>query len=1035
MARKIGFRAALAAAMVMLTALSLLNGPATVSTDGHGTRIGRHDLTIWSVQVDPAVIGPGVLVYPDTYDADKYKNQQTTMDVSEEVPNEGDIVLINLTVFNLGLEEGSAEVEFYDGPREGGVFIGNDTVDVRSLNYDIARTSWDTKGINGEDHEIFAYIIPDDPANETNTDNNQGSQPILINFYPTASISGYSVDGVFGAGIIEGDAVLFDGSPSTDTDRDVDAGLIYSWDFNDPSSNESNPDTAASVNLSRVEHEFGDAGSYTIVLKVTDQHGACRTSSIRVNVTNSVPEPVISPTGNIFHEDEEITFDASSTRDSDHDLSLMEYMWDLGDGKVTGWSMDPFLHHSYPISGKYTVELWARDDEGSVGSVMKNIEVLNVVPASMIERVLVNGEEAPLIEGKIEVIEDDVVDLIGAGSDTRSDIDGLSYIWRLEGGDRFEDREITLSYATKGKRTAELIVTDDDGDSSSTGAVIMVINLPPVADAGEGGEFTTSNIRFDAGRSTDTPSDLESLRYEWDLGDGGRKDGMVVFHTYESKGTYDVTLTVEDDDGETSIDRIRITIENLAPEPKVQGPDRVVEDETFILDAGLSSDPDGEVRSFLWSLPDGTDRTGSMLEHTFPSSGEFIISLVLTDDNGASSKLFWEVLVQNLPPQADAGPDNETVLGEGFVLDGGRSTDTPSDLRNLTYNWTFENGTGIEGKIIEVVFMAAGQQAVDLRVTDPEGLVSIDRIIIWVLGSTLERIDLELNLEPERCGPGAPVTAYGKVAYTFRGPVSDPEMGLAAVNIHVGDVVYRVFPDRNGDFGITFSAPQEPGDHVVRCTITRLGVFREETADLRVVEEPEQSAIVAFARSPAGVASGASVLIIGGGLALAMSTDIGRWRLFLLLIPLFSRIRRDEVLDNFERGRIYQYILLNPGDYFSHIKEMLELNSGTLTYHLKVLEQREFIRSVTDGTHKRFYPYGMRVEPGDHRDIQSMILELLAFNPGMSQKEIARSLGVHVSTVNYHINMMVGAGLLRSDRSRRTQRYEVQYIAQEIPVE
>ena len=169
--------------------------------------------------------------------------------------------------------------------------------------------------------------------------------------------------------------------------------------------------------------------------------------------------------------------------------------------------------------------------------------------------------------------------------------------------------------------------------------------------------------------------------------------------------------------------------------------------------------------------------------------------------------------------------------------------------------------------------------------------------------------------------------------------------------------------------------------------------------------------------------------------AAVLSTDIGRWKFFALLIPLYSRIKRDDVLDNFERGRIYQYILLNPGDYFSHIKKILDLRSGTLTYHLKVLEQREFISSRTDGKVKRFYPYGMKVEHGPHRDIQELILEYLTIHPGMTQKDIAGELGIHVSTVNYHINMMVGAGILISDRRERVQRYEVQYLARELPMD
>jgi len=461
----------------------------------------------------------------------------------------------------------------------------------------------------------------------------------------------------------------------------------------------------------------------------------------------------------------------------------------------------------------------------------------------------------------------------------------------------------------------------------------------------------------------------------------------------------------------------------------------VNEDQIFTLGASGSEDMDGEIRSFLWSFPHDTEREGQVIDHVFHSSGDHPIMLTLIDDDGARSKVFWEIKVENLAPTANAGGDMEVPLGEPFFLDGSGSNDTISDKRNLSYTWRISENISLNGKTIQTYIDTFGEHVIELEVRDTEGLVSIDRITVWVLDSLLESIDIVVGIDPDRCRPGKEVRVHGRVTFEFSGPVGDREIGLTVVNIHIDGETYRVHPDRKGNFELLFSAPDETGDYVLKCTVLRLGLLEEEKATLSVEGEGEGVGLVAFATSPAGIVSGTALVVVGGGLALALSTDIGRWKFFLLMIPLFSRIRRDDVLDNFERGRIYQYILINPGDYFSHIKEMLDLNSGTLTYHLKVLEQREFIKSRTEGRLKRFYPFGMRIDGGPHRDIQTRILELLAMNPNLSQKEIAKALGIHVSTVNYHINMMVGAGLLRSERRERVQRYEVQYIANEIPVE
>ncbi|MGA1847912.1 MAG: PKD domain-containing protein [Thermoplasmatota archaeon] len=1018
--------------MVVGTVLLFL--PLAENGNSDGTRIGKPDLTIWAVQVDPDVIGPGVLEYPDSYNSDDYIDEQTTMDVSEEVPNEGDLVHINLTVFNIGLESGSAEVEFFDGPRETGTFIGNDTVSVKALNYDIATTLWDTLGIHGEEHEIFAYLTPDDPGNETNPDNNQGSKEVLINFYPTASISGYSVKGSQEMEVREGDTVVFDGSGSTDTQRDIDAGLLYIWDFDDPLSNSTNRSPVSGVNLTRAEYLFGDAGMYSVELTLEDQHGARRSHTIDIEIVNLPPRPVITHDAGEIFEDEVVRFDGSLTEDSDHDLALMEYRWDMGDGNVSSWSNEPFFEHSYPRSGEYTVSLLARDDEGATGSTSLPLTVYNAEPLGEIESIEINGEPIYSSPGELEVMEDDVIRLIaGSVSDTNSDIDDLVLEWDMITG-KYRGREIVHSYHSSGLYKASFTVRDDDGAVSRSHIEILVENAQPVADAGEDRVLTTNIAELDGSGSWDTPSDRRNLTFAWDMGDGNTDTGETISHEYSRKGSYRVVLKVTDDDGKHSLDTIDVSIENLAPEAVFESPAEVDEDEAFILDGAGSSDDDGEIGSFVWNLGD-VRREGRTIEHAFHSSGEYDLTLEVFDDQGARGWLRRTISVINSAPSADAGPDNETLVGRSIILDGRASTDTPSDLRNLTYVWKLPDGTILYGEVVEVVFGEAGNFTIELTVEDVEGLVSMDTVKVWVWGSILESIDLEFDLDTYSCHPGDPVRAWGKVEYNFREGGERPDLNLAVVNIHAAGETYRVVPDIHGNFEIVFAAPAEEGTHYIICTVSRFGMLKEESRELRVQAESEPANLISIATSPA-VMGGASVVLAAGGLSAAvLATDIGRWKFFALLIPLYSRIKRDDVLDNFERGRIYQYILLNPGDYFSHIKKILDLRSGTLTYHLKVLEQREFISSRTDGKVKRFYPYGMKVEHGPHRDIQELILEYLTIHPGMTQKDIAGELGIHVSTVNYHINMMVGAGILVSDRRERVQRYEVQYLARELPMD
>ncbi len=167
-----------------------------------------------------------------------------------------------------------------------------------------------------------------------------------------------------------------------------------------------------------------------------------------------------------------------------------------------------------------------------------------------------------------------------------------------------------------------------------------------------------------------------------------------------------------------------------------------------------------------------------------------------------------------------------------------------------------------------------------------------------------------------------------------------------------------------------------------------------------------------------------AVLTIGGTAALATlvaavaanreSTKLG---LFLLFAPLYTKLKREQILDHETRGMIRGYVVANPGDHFNAIKASLGLTNGTLAYHLRVLEREKILRSKKDGKFRRFYPFEMRVsDNGEPTEIQRTILGLIEETPGISQKDIASFLGVTQPTVNYHIERLKELGTVRVER-------------------
>ena len=155
-------------------------------------------------------------------------------------------------------------------------------------------------------------------------------------------------------------------------------------------------------------------------------------------------------------------------------------------------------------------------------------------------------------------------------------------------------------------------------------------------------------------------------------------------------------------------------------------------------------------------------------------------------------------------------------------------------------------------------------------------------------------------------------------------------------------------------------------------------------------------------------------------------TETGKFKFFTLLtllIPMFTRIQKEDILDHFVRGQIYGFIKTNPGVCYNEIMRNLDLKNGTLSYHLHMLEKMEMIKSRREGLRYRvFYPTGMKF-PEEERyrlnELQLDILKIIRENEGISQNEIANKLNKKPQTINYNIKTLQQAGLIKVRKKGR----------------
>ncbi len=134
----------------------------------------------------------------------------------------------------------------------------------------------------------------------------------------------------------------------------------------------------------------------------------------------------------------------------------------------------------------------------------------------------------------------------------------VSYLWNFGDGGAGTGSQVTHNYKQDGTYTVSLTVVDNQGSSDESTLTVQALNPPPAATFSyspksklDDGYIVGASewITFDASESTDNES---IVAYDWNFGDGETDSGEVVEHRFLWPGTYNVTLTVTDNDGDAT---------------------------------------------------------------------------------------------------------------------------------------------------------------------------------------------------------------------------------------------------------------------------------------------------------------------------------------------------------------------------------------------------------------------------------------------------------------------------------------------------
>jgi subtilisin-like proprotein convertase family protein len=189
------------------------------------------------------------------------------------------------------------------------------------------------------------------------------TKQLIVSLAPVAVIEPLATDPKQGVNVV------LDGSQSSDPDH---AGLsAYEWDLDYDGVNFSADATGDHPTV-----QFPTAGARTIALRVTDVDGATAIAPMAVNVIpTSAPTARAVATPNPAVAGTPVSFDASSSSDSDG--TVVAYAWDLdGNGSFeTSGGSSPLASRSYPNAGVVSVGLRVTDNDGKTATTHLSVLV------------------------------------------------------------------------------------------------------------------------------------------------------------------------------------------------------------------------------------------------------------------------------------------------------------------------------------------------------------------------------------------------------------------------------------------------------------------------------------------------------------------------------------------------------------------------------------------------------------------------------------------------------------------------------------
>lgn len=238
----------------------------------------------------------------------------------------------------------------------------------------------------------------------------------------------------------------------------------YAWNFGDgdPIKTNTTPTT---------QHDFGNVGTFIVLLTVTDESGQSATATQSVAVTAPAGGSAGAPTANFTSSpttpvvSELVVFDSSSSTVATG-RTITDYAWNFGDDTPIIHGDNRIISHTYARPGTFVVNLVITDNTGATGQ--KSAPVL-----------VSSGDPSPVITASPSTAQVNTqVGFSSAGSKTFGGATIVSYSWDFGNPGSVGNTSVlanpTHTFNAVGTFTVRLTITDSQGRIGTATATVTI---------------------------------------------------------------------------------------------------------------------------------------------------------------------------------------------------------------------------------------------------------------------------------------------------------------------------------------------------------------------------------------------------------------------------------------------------------------------------------------------------------------------------------------------------------------------------------